>query len=120
MPRVKKQSTVLPLAEKRVAGMKLINTKLNLGGGCTVATMEAQITTARQKLKAYHDLLSQADAAANDLEEAEQDLNRLSNKVLPGVAVLYDKDSNEYEMVGGTRPSDRKRAKRQSEQLAMA
>ena len=113
MARPKKGSYVLPIAERRLSGMKLINVKLDLGGGCTTANLEAKISDVRKKLDAYNSLLTTVDAAANELERAEQALNYLSNKVLPGIATQYDKESDQYEMVGGTRPSDRRRSRRQ-------
>ena len=116
--RPKKKSIVLPTAERRLSGMKSINTKLDLGGGCSTATIEAQINAVRQKLEAYNTLLSKADAAANELERAEKALSGLSSKVLLGVAMKYDKESDQYEMVGGVRPSERKRSRRPAAQLA--
>ena len=112
MARLKRKSTVLTQAEQRLLGMKLIDPKLNLGGGCSTTTIEKQITEVRKDLEAYHTLLSQADAAASKLEQSEKALSKLSTKVLKGVAVLYDLESQEYEMVGGVRPSDRKRSRR--------
>ena len=112
MARTKRKSAILPQAEQRLLGMKLIDPKLNLGGGCSTTTIEKQINEVRKDLEAYHALLSQADAAASKLEQSEKTLAKLSSKVLKGVAVLYDLESEEYEMVGGVRPSDRKRSRR--------
>lgn len=117
MPRQKRKSIVLTQAEQRLLGMKNINPKLDLGGGCTTASVEKQVNEVRAKLQKYHTLLSQADIASNELEDAEKTLAQLSKKVLKGVAVKFDEESNEYEMVGGIRPSDRKR-RRSSTTLA--
>jgi hypothetical protein len=113
MTRPKKKSAILALVEKRLAGMKSINPSLDLGSGCSVSTIESQIIDVRQKLEDYHALLSKVDAAANDLDNSEKQLANLSNKILLGTAWQYGKESNEYEMVGGVRPSDRKRPRRQ-------
>jgi hypothetical protein len=112
MTRYKKKSAILLLAEKRLAGMKSISPNLDLGSGCSVTTIEAQIVDVRKKLGDYHTLLAKVDAAANDLESSEKVLTSLSNKILLGIALKYDKESNEYERVGGVRPSDRKRRRR--------
>ena len=117
MARPKKRSLVLPTAEHRLAGMKTINPKLDLGAGCSTTSIEAKIKTVRQKLEAYNSLLSKTDAAANELERAEKELTGLSSKVLLGVAMKYNKESDQYEMVGGVRPSERKRGKRSSAKL---
>jgi hypothetical protein len=80
------------------------------------------IIDVRQKLEDYHALLSKVDAAANDLDNSEKQLANLSNKILLGTAWQYGKESNEYEMVGGVRPSDslgrRRQRKRPRRQLA--
>jgi hypothetical protein len=110
--RPKKKSEILPKAEKRLAGMKSINAYLDLGNGCSILTIETQIDDVRQKLETYNTLLSKVDAAAYDFEQAEKELSSLSQKVLMGVAMKYNKESNEYEMVGGIRPSERRRSRR--------
>ena len=114
MARPKKTSAPLKTAERRLSDMKLINPKLDLGGGCTTTAIDAKAKDVRKKLEDYNALLTSADAAANELERAEKALTYLSNKVLPGIATRYDKESDQYEMVGGVKPSDRKRSKRQS------
>ncbi|MEM9091705.1 MAG: hypothetical protein AAGC93_23570 [Cyanobacteria bacterium P01_F01_bin.53] len=112
MARPKKNSVVLQTAERRLSGMKTIDPKLDLGGGCTTNNIEAKVKDVRKKLENYNSLLTTVDAAANELERAEKELNYLSVKVLPGVATRYDKESDQYEMVGGIKPSERKRPRR--------
>ncbi len=114
MARPKKNSAVLQTAQRRLSGMKAIDPKLDLGGGCTTNNVETKAKDVDKKLEEYNNLLTLVDAAANRLERAEKDLNYLSVKVLPGIATRYDKESDQYEMVGGIKPSERKRAKRQS------
>ena len=114
MSRQKRNSSILQLAERRLTGMKIINPKLDLGGGCTTSAVEAKVKEVKNKLENYNIQLSNADTAANELERAEKELNRLSNKVLPGVATRFDKESDEYEIVGGVKPSERRRPRRQS------
>ncbi len=113
MARPKRNSADLDLAEHRLSGMKLIDPKLDLGGGCTTQALESKIKALRKILTEYNAELSALDALANSVTRAEQELKYLSNKVLPGVATRYDKESDEYEMVGGVKPSERKRTKRQ-------
>jgi hypothetical protein len=57
-------------------------------------------------------LLANADAASNELERAEKELALLSKKVLKGVAFRFSEDSDQYQMVGGVRTSDRRRSRR--------
>ena len=113
MARPKKKSNVLETAERRLSGMKSIDPKLALGGGCTTSNIEAKVKEVRRKLDYYNNLLTDVDAATR-LEEAEKALNYLSVKVLPGVTTRYAKESAEYESVGGIKPSDRKRSRRRT------
>ena len=114
MARPRKNSASLKTAERRFSGMKLINHKLGLVGGRITTAIDAKVKDVRKKLEDYNALLTSVDAAANELERAEKALTYLGNKVLPGIATRYDKESDQYEMVGGVKPSDRKRSKRQS------
>jgi hypothetical protein len=112
VPRQKRKSAVLIQAEQRLLGMKNISPNLDLGGGCTTTAVENKVKEARDQLNAYHSLLANADAACNEFERIEKELALLSKKVLKGVAVIFNEDSDQYQMVGGTRPSDRKRRTR--------
>ena len=109
MARAKKTSRALPKAEKRLAGLKSIDVKLNLGNGATVQAYESKITAVRNTLSAYNTLLSQVDAAYNNALVAESELAEMSAKMLKGVAWKYGDTSSEYEMAGGTRKGERRR-----------
>ncbi|MFK8183804.1 MAG: hypothetical protein AB8B99_10565 [Phormidesmis sp.] len=109
MARRKKESSTLMKAERRLSGMKSINSKLDLGNGISVTAMEKEIVALRDKISAYNMLLSKADAAGNEVARMEKALAKMTSRVLMGAAVRYGKDSSEYEMVGGTRESERKR-----------
>lgn len=112
MARRKKNSSILPKVESRLAGMQSIDAKLDLGNGMTAANFEEEIGALRLKIKAYNTLLSKADQASNDIQQTEKLLSSLSEKMLLAVAVKYGKDSSEYEMAGGVRRSERRRAAR--------
>lgn len=122
MARIKKASRVLTKAEKRLAGMRTINTQLSFSEGISVPVLEIKIVTVREKLAAYNELLSQVDEAYDEILNAEQDLSDLSSKLLAGVGMQYGKNSREYETIGGARQGDRRRrrAVRSSEIAANA
>ena len=109
MARRKKNSSILPKAESRLAGMKSIDAKLDLGNGMSAINFEKEIGALRLKVEAYNTLLSRADQASNEIFKAEKQLASVSEKMLLGVAVKYGKDSSEYEMAGGSRRGDRRR-----------
>ncbi|WP_190796702.1 hypothetical protein [Leptolyngbya sp. FACHB-541] len=65
----------------------------------------------KEKLAAHNQARSLVDKTQNDLLEAERALNDYSEHMLLNVASRYGKNSNEYEMAGGTRKSDRRRSR---------
>ncbi|NEQ62945.1 MAG: hypothetical protein F6K53_38515 [Moorea sp. SIO4A1] len=109
MARLKRSSRKLMNAERRLASLKSINARLDLGNGMTIEELEASIQSVREKLETYNTILSTLDGAYNNLLEAEEILGGLSEKMLMAVAVKYGKNSFEYEMAGGVRRSERKR-----------
>lgn len=118
MPRQKRNSALLAQAEKRMAGVFAISTDLDLGNGITAQGYAETIEALRQKLSAYNELLSRTDMACNAVRDAEREIRDYSERILLGVATRYGKDSNEYEMAGGIRKSERKRPVRKPKSAA--
>ncbi len=110
MPRPKKKSVVLPKAEKRLSGMRSIESELDFGNGLSNAAFESSMYVVRDKLDVYNTLLSKLDEAYSDFEQAEQMLATISENMLLSVAIRYGKKSTQYEMAGGVRRSDRRRS----------
>ena len=108
----KSASPAIEVAQARLAALKSMDPKPDLGGDLTIANYQAATQAVQAKLEAYHTLLSQADDAANVLREAEKELNALNVRVLLGVASKYGKNSSQYEVAGGTRLSEIKRPPR--------
>jgi hypothetical protein len=102
----RRMSQVIADARQRSTNLKAIEPALDLGGGLSVSVLDAQIEAAQASLDAYNTLLAQADAAGNDFGADEKELRSISTRLLAGVGARYGKDSNEYEMAGGTRSSD--------------
>lgn len=111
MARIKKQSSgPLELAAARAAGLKSIDPALDLGNGLTLAAYIALIESVSAKLSTYNTTLSQVDEASNAFQAEERKLADMSDRVLAGVAARYGRDSDQYEMAGGTKKSDRRRS----------
>lgn len=85
-----------------------------MGDGLTLENYLLLIDTLRSQLATYNESLSMIDRAAGTVQDTEQQLRTLSERMLMAVAARYGKDSYEYEMAGGTRKSDRKRPTRRS------
>jgi hypothetical protein len=71
------------------------------------------MATLRAQVGAYNESLSALDRAGQTVNDGEQQLRVLSERMLIAVAARYGKDSYEYAMAGGTRRRDRRRPSRQ-------
>jgi hypothetical protein len=109
MARQKRNSTVIEAARRRLEGLKSITPKPNYGPGLTETAFEQDIVAAEALLAQYNQMLSQLDELQNQLAAAEKVANDKSKRILAATEATYGPDSNEYEMVGGTRLSDRKK-----------
>ncbi|MDZ7955478.1 hypothetical protein [Nostoc sp. DedQUE09] len=114
MARLKRNSRTLGKAELRLASIKSISPTLDVGENLTVKDYTDKIENLRQSLEAYNTTLSTIDILLTQIVENEQDLADYSEKILRGIAYKYGNNSHEYQMAGGIRKSDRKRAVRQS------
>ncbi|WP_341527315.1 hypothetical protein WKK05_33235 [Nostoc sp. UHCC 0302] len=111
MTQRKRNSIALTKAERRIEGMQTINPELNFSNGFSIATYNTKVIELREKLAAYNQAQTIVDKTHNALIEAERELNTYSEQMLLNVASHYGKSSDEYEMAGGTRRSDRKKAR---------
>jgi hypothetical protein len=109
MSRLKRKRTFYNEALTRQAALRAINGPLDFGNGLTSEVFDKAIDDFRQLLETYNTMLSKLDELYNELNEAELQLRDLNERMLTGVATKYGKNSNEYEMAGGTRKKDRRR-----------
>ncbi|MEH1869309.1 MAG: hypothetical protein V7K69_30540 [Nostoc sp.] len=109
MAQRKRNSMSLTKAERRIEGMQTINPQLDFSNGFSIATYNTKVIELREKLAAYNQAQTIVDKTHNALIEAERELNTYSEQMLLNVASRYGKNSDEYEMAGGTRRSDRKK-----------
>lgn len=109
MARRKRDSKLLPLLQNRIAGLKSIHEKLDLGGGVSVASLTKTHHALSSALANYNKLLSDVDGALNEVVSLEIEARDLVERTLAGVATKYGKNSSEYEQAGGTRKSERKK-----------
>jgi hypothetical protein len=59
-------------------------------------------------------LVAELDQDQNDLQAEEAELNDLNRRFLSAGEAAYGPDSSEYEMLGGTRKSERKKPTKKS------
>ncbi len=106
-------------ATTRLAAMVQINTNhatsIDYGGPfrgtLTSATLQTKLTNYAAKLQEYNQLLQQADTISNTLEDIEDDIASDFTAILKAAAGKFGENSNEAEMLGGTRKDDRKKRK---------
>ncbi len=114
--REKTKSPIVEKAESRLNGMQVVDgkqeTPVNYGSSkvpLTVADMAAQIALVESKRSDYNKTLKAADEISNDIDVEEKKLNEMCTKILSAAVGQFGEDSDEYEQLGGTRKSDRKK-----------
>jgi hypothetical protein len=105
----KGSSAVVETARERLAGLKACRTKPNLGADLSAETYEADIALLVGKVAARNDAKASLEQMQNEIDHLVAGLADKSSRILAGVGAQLGKDSDEYELVGGTRTSERKR-----------
>lgn len=119
--KARKVSKTIENAKVRLAGMAAIDVKrnktINYGGvdnPLTQTEMNAKIAAAEAKLAKYNQILDTADNELNEFLELEKEVANAYMTVLKGAVANFGDDSNEIEILGGTKRSERKRPARKS------
>ncbi|MEH2062695.1 MAG: hypothetical protein V7K50_10490 [Nostoc sp.] len=112
MPRRKRSSRILEKAEFRVAGLKAIDPNINFNDTYNLQNLNQLIENFHNTLDEYNAALAMIDSSRKKLDEMEKTLSQVSDKMLMGVGFKYGKNSNEYELAGGVRDSERIRKSR--------
>jgi hypothetical protein len=109
MARLKRTSPVLETARRRIAGLKAIGKKDAFGAELTEAIYVAKFDSVNGRQDRYNQKLAEIDQDLNDLQSEEAELADLNRRFLSAGEAVFGPDSNEYEMLGGTRKSERKK-----------
>ncbi|MGF2039406.1 MAG: hypothetical protein RMZ43_029535 [Nostoc sp. CmiVER01] len=112
MTRIKRSSRILEKAEFRVAGLKAIDPKINFDDTHNLQNLTHLIDNFHNMLDDYNAAIAMIDSSRKKLDEMEKNLSQVSDKMLMGVGFKYGKNSNEYELAGGVRDSERVRKSR--------
>ncbi|MGI2904697.1 hypothetical protein [Tolypothrix sp. VBCCA 56010] len=112
MSRRKRSSRILEKAEFRVAGLKAIDPNIKFDDTCNLQNLTQLIENFHNMLEDYNAAIAMIDSSKKKLDEMEKTLSQVSDKMLMGVGFKYGKNSNEYELAGGVRDSDRIRKSR--------
>ena len=112
MARKRRTSAVLETTRQRLAGLKQINPAPDFGGNLNAAGGQALSADCAGELDSYNQNVAALDEQQNVVDTKENTANDWNKRVLAAVGAKYGTDSSEYEMVGGTRLSERKRTSR--------
>ncbi|MBD2303728.1 hypothetical protein H6G80_33585 [Nostoc sp. FACHB-87] len=112
MPRKKRSSQILEKAQFRVAGMKAIDPNLNFDDTHNLQSITELIEQFKKMLEDYNSALAVIDSSKQKLDEMEKTLKQVSDRMVTGVGFKYGRNSNEYELAGGIRESERVRKSR--------
>ncbi|MBS1793449.1 MAG: hypothetical protein JSS81_06320 [Acidobacteria bacterium] len=102
-------------AQQRAAGMISVDPRLDFGSGVSVETLEAAIESLIGEINEYNTAVALLDQRADTIKARTRQLRSLTSRALKGAELRYDKESVEYAMIGGTRPSERKHSARKPE-----
>lgn len=111
MARQRRTSSVLETARQRLAGLKKITSKPDFGSNLNALGGEVEIADLANELDSYNQNTAALDEQQNLVDAKEDGLNDWNKRMLAAVGARYGTDSSEYEMVGGTRLSERKKPK---------
>lgn len=114
MARKRRTSAALAVARQRLAGLNKINPTPNLGPNTTVAAYQAVADDTAAIEESHNQLAAQMDDSSNRFDTQEALMVEWNRRVLSAVEAQYGPDSSEYEMVGGTRKSERKKPSKKS------
>ena len=114
MARKRRTSAVLEAARQRLAGLKKITPAADFGGTLNPLGFQAVITDFTTELDSYNQNNAALDEQQNRVDTKEDTLNDYNKRILSAVEAHHGPDSSEYEMVGGTRLSERKKGKARS------
>ncbi|MBW4418694.1 MAG: hypothetical protein KME13_05645 [Myxacorys californica WJT36-NPBG1] len=108
MTRPTRNSKPLEKAELRAKNLQSIDPNFDLGNGLSLAAYTVDLTSLREKLDTYNDMIETLDRIGQEIQLAEESINDFSEHILLGVAARYGKGSNEYAIAGGARKNSRR------------
>ena len=114
MARKRRISAASAVARQRLDGLNKITPAPNLGPNISVAAYQGVFNDTAALEESHNQLAAQMDDSSNRFDAQENLLADWNRRVLSAVEAQYGPDSSEYEMVGGTRKSERKRPTKKS------
>ena len=102
--RKRNTSKVLDVAQQRALSLEVIAPNIDLGGEMSLEEYRQQIQDMQDTLKRYNRGLSSVDQLQKQILQKERDLHDINTRMLAAVAARFGRYSQEYQVIGGTRP----------------
>ena len=115
MARLRRTSTVLETSRQRHAGLiSLGDPQPDFGGDLTEAAFAADIKACSDELDGYNQAVAALDERQIRVDEREKTLRDKNRRILAAAEARFGSNSAQYEALGGTRESERKRPTRKA------
>ena len=102
--RKRNTSKTLDVALQRALSLEVIDPNIDLGRDTSLEKYRQQIQDMQDTLGRYNQGLSNADQLQKQLLQKERDLHDMNSRMLAAVAARFGRYSQEYQVIGGTRP----------------
>ena len=86
----------------------------DFGANLKVSDYEQEIEDFSKKVDTYNQKLAELDQLLNELKADESNLRTKNVRMLSAAEGQYGPDSSQYEQVGGTRTSERKKSSKKT------
>ncbi len=114
-------SEVVDNAKKKLNAMTQIDTAQNKtvdygndGDSLTATILKAKLDEYETAMTNYDTAMDTVTAMQNRVKLIEDKLSEYNKRILKSAAGKFKEESDEYEMLGGTRPSERKKPGKKS------
>ncbi len=102
--RKRSTSKTLDVAQQRALSLEVIDPDIDLGRDMSLDQYRHQIQDVQDILSRYNLGLSNVDQLQKQLLQKERNLNDMNSRMLAAVAARFGRYSQEYQVIGGTRP----------------
>jgi len=110
MARRRKQATAeMRDLRQNIASMETVDEEFDAGNGVTLAAAKTLLAKGDNEMKDFNKTIASADDKDNIFKDTNKEIRAFNKKILPAGGLKYGTDSSEYEVLGGTRDSERKK-----------
>lgn len=94
----------MDVAQQRALSLEIIDPELDLGRDVSLEEYRQNIQDLQDTLNRYNRGLSSVDQLQKQILQKERNLLDMNSRMLAAVAARFGRYSQEYQVIGGTRP----------------